>query len=191
MACNRLCSSINNINPIVIIGLCEDRQEVSNTISEFNYWKQEVIQEIASIPNTSPNIEEVNSVNIVVNILNIKVIKTPRSSEILTNGEITLSENLEGKIATGRKIIIEGQLCQMIEYTTSDLYDNLRSMTVYNPFSSSIVVPRELDVNGEVLDALSVNFDVNACVEDLDVTVLDCRSIMKTISILFYAVPSL
>lgn len=190
MACNRFCSSINN-NSIIVIGLCENKQEVSNIISEFNYWNQETIQEIVSIPQTSANIEEVNSINIVAKILNVKAIKTPRSPEVLNDGNIKLVENLEGKIVTGRKLIIEGVLCQMIEYTTSDLYDSLKTMTVYNPFSSYIVIPKELNVNGQMLDTLSVNFDVSTCIEDLDITVLDCRSILKTLAILFYAVPNI
>lgn len=192
MTCNRFySSSINYSNSIVVTGLCENKNEVSNIISEFNYWNQETIQELVSIPQTSPNIEEINSINIVAKILNVKVIKTPRSKEVLNSGNIILSENLEGKIVTGRKIIIEGVLCQMIDYTTSDLYDSLRSMTIYNPFSSYIVVPKEIDINGQIIDSLSINFDVNACIEDLDMIILDCRSILKTIAILFYAVPNI
>lgn len=190
MACNRFCTSINHNNTIVVTGLCEDKQGVSNIISNFNYWKEDRIREIISIPDVSPNIEEVNSVNIIAKILNSKVIKTPKSSEAMVNGNTIISTNLEGKKVTGRKIIIEGQLCQIIEYTTSDPYDNVRSMTVYKPFASYIVVPEYLNINGENIDALLLNFEVNVCIEDVEVNVLNCRSISKITDILFYAIPN-
>lgn len=190
MACRRMLSDADYVNPIAVTGLCEDKQEVSNVISTFPYWKQTTIQDIVYIADTSPNIEEISSVNIVANISNIKVIKTPKTQEIKTNGEVILSSNLQGKMMTGRKIIIEGRLCQVIEYSTSDPYDNLRSMIVYNPFSSYIVVPEMVDINGEMIDALSVNFNVSACIEYLKAIVLDCRSILESTVILFYAVPN-
>lgn len=175
-----LCSDINYNNPINIEGLCDNLQEVRTTISEFPYWTERVIQELVAIPGTSPRVSEVNSVNISINIIRKEVIVTPIAS----------IENIEGKFVTGRKVVLEGQLCQIIEYTTVDPYDQLRTMTVYNPFSAYIVVPKEVDINGELIDSLSVNFDIYSCVEDLNVNNIDGCKLLKTVSVLFYAIPN-
>lgn len=188
MSCNKLCNSINSGSDIVINGLCENQQDVSRIISEFNYWKQDNIQQIITIPNISPNIEEISSVNIAANILDIKGVKTPRSLEV-SNNTISVA-NLEGKIITGRKIVIHGQLCEMIQYTTSDLYDSLRSITIYKQFSSYIIIPKEININGETIDTISIDFDINVCIEHLNINILDCRSILANTTILFYAIPS-
>lgn len=186
---SRLCNDASYSNNIAVVGLCEDKEEVNNIIKEFSYWKEINLQTLAAIPDTSPNIEYVNTVKIAVDILNVKVIKTPRTSEISVNGQVMLTENLEGMIVTGRKIIINGRVCQTIEYGTGDPYDNIRSMKVYNPFSAYIIVPRELNINGQELDALLLDFQVNSCIEDLQVRIFDCRRIMSNIFMMFYAIP--
>lgn len=191
MICSRLCNQGNYNNTISVTGLCEDKEEVNNSINNFPYWKEMSLQAIAVIPDTSPNIEYVNSVNIGVNIQNSNIIKTPRSSENIVNGITSLNDNLEGKIVTGRKIIIKGNLCTTIEYVTSDPYDNVRMMKSYNPFSTYIVIPRELAINGQTLDALSINFNIKSCIEDLNVTILNRRSMLNYVSILLYVIPAI
>lgn len=191
MKCSKLCNEVNYSSTILFRGLCEDKEDVNKSISRFPYWKEETLQTLAIIPDISPNIEYVNSASIDTDILSSTVIKTPRSSEIRINGIVNLTESAAGKIMTGRILIIKGKLYETIEYATSDPYDNLRTMKAYHIFSTYISIPRELEINGQVLDALSVDFNVNTCIEDFDLRILDRRRMLNEVSILFYAIPTI
>lgn len=174
------CYSKNCQNSFIeITGLCCPR-DVSVVLERYPYWTQMYIPETLVIPPLKPDVEDVNSVNIMVNILRTKVIKTP----IADNG------NLEGKRLTGRKLIVEGQLCQKVVYTACHEDQPVHSAHFYVPFSAFIVVPYYVTVNGETLDSLEVNYQVNTCVEDVTVKQLNERIILKNVTLLISAVPT-
>lgn len=162
-----------------ITGLC-DPQDASTVITRYPYWMEMYVPETLVIPPQKPDMEDLNSVNIAVNILKTKVVKTP----------IPDSSNLEGKILTGRKLIVEGQLCQKIVYTANDDVQSVHSAHFYVPFSAYIVVPYSVTINGETLDSLDVDYQVNVCVEDLSVRQVDERTLSKNATLLLYAVPT-
>ncbi|GAA0066757.1 TPA: DUF3794 domain-containing protein [Clostridium perfringens] len=177
-----------NIGLVDISGLCDPR-DVTAVISENPYWLQMSIPETLNIPTQKPDMEQINSVNVSVNILRQEVIKVPESATV--NGE--LQPNLEGKISTGRKIIVEGELCQKIVYTANDEEQSVHSAHFYVPFSSYIVVPKELNISSDPtaapVDSLNINYQVNACIEDVIVRMVDERTILKQVTMLVYAVP--
>lgn len=177
-----------NMGLVSISGLC-DPQDVTKVISENPYWLQMSMPETLSIPTAKPNMEQINSVNISVNILRQEVIQVPESS--IVNGEI--QPNLEGKISTGRKLIIEGELCQKIVYTAASLEQDLHSAHYYVPFSAYIVVPKELNIstnpNATPVDSLNIQYQVNVCIEDVIVSMIDERTFLKQVTMLLYAVP--
>ena len=155
---------------IDISGLCNPA-DVTDVISQYPYWLQMNIAETLAIPVLKPDVEQINSGNISVD-----------------NGDYI--PNLEGKVSTGRKLIIEGQLCQKIVYTANVLDQSIHSAHFYVPFSSYIVVPSEITfTNGTTVDSLNVEFQANACVEDVAVKLLDERTILKQVTLLLYAVP--
>lgn len=178
----------DNYELVSISGLCTS-SDVRDVISKYPYWLQMNIPETLAIPTAKPDIEQINSVNISVNIFRNAVIKVP-VSPVDENGNYI--PNLEGKISTGRKLIIEGELCQKVVYTADEPEQSLHSAHFYVPFSSYIVVPKEILFNNGQLteDSLNVNFQVNACIEDVIVKMVDKRTILKQVTMLLYAVPN-
>lgn len=182
-------SNIANCNCelIDISGLC-DPKDVTNVISQYPFWIQMNIPETLTIPEQKPDVEQINSVNVSVNIIRAEVVKVP-VSPVDANGEFI--PNLEGKVSTGRKLIIEGQLCQKVVYTANELDQPVHSAHFYVPFSSYIIVPNEIEFNnGTTIDSLDVDFQVNACIEDVAINMLDLRTILKQVTLLLYAVPN-
>lgn len=177
-----------NIGLVDISGICDPR-DVTEVISENPYWLQMSIHETLNIPTQKPDMEQINSVNISVNILRQEVIQVPESATV--NGE--LQSNLEGKISTGRKLIVEGELCQKVVYTANDEEQSVHSAHFYVPFSAYIVVPKELnlssDPNATPVDSLNIQYQVNVCIEDVIVSMLDERTMLKQVTMLLYAVP--
>lgn len=180
MSCN---STVENCNMIDVSGLCNP-SDVTNVISKNPYWLQMNIPEYLAIPEVKPDMEEINSVTISVNILRKEVIEVP-VSPVDENGEFI--SNLEGKVSTGRKIIIEGQLCQKVVYTANLPDQPVHGAEFYMPFSAYIVVPQTIGTT----DTLDIDFQVNTCIEDVTVKMIDERNILKQVTLLVYAVPNL
>lgn len=173
-----------------IIGLCNP-EDVTEVITEYPYWMQMYIPETLKIPPQKPDIEGINSLDVSVNIFKIDVINTPRSYTA-TNQPV---ENLEGKLLTGRKVLVQGELCQKVVYTANDTEQSVHSAHFYVPFSAYIVVPEEItftNSNGTTttVDSSNINYEVNTCIEDASISALDARTIYKQVTLLLYAVPT-
>lgn len=178
---------------IDIHGLCNP-QNTTDVISDLPYWKQMHITESLVIPQQKPDIEQINALDLSVSIFRTKVIETPRT---YNDGEVPPQPlpNVEGKLLSGRKLIIEGQLCQKVSYTADEPQQSLHSAHFYVPFSSFIIVPLNVTLptstGGTVtLDSLNVNYEVNACIEDVSVCTLDKRRILKQVTLMLNAVPT-
>lgn len=178
---------------IDVIGLCTP-SNTTEVIQKNPYWKQMHISESLQIPEQKPDIEQINSVDVSVNILRKQVIKTPRSYNDSTATPVPIP-SLEGKLLSGRKLIIEGQLCQKVVYTALVSTQPVHSALFYVPFSSFIVVPKEIPFTNEagetvLEDTYNLNFDVNYCIEDVAACVIDERNILKQVTLMLYAVPT-
>ena len=171
-------SSGCSIESIDITGLCKS-SDVTESINKYPYWIQMYLPETLLIPPQKPDAETINAVNVTINIIRKEVVKTP----------VSIGENLEGKILTGRKLIIEGNLCQKIVYTADEPQQSVHSAEFSVPFSAYIVVPKEYTFNSVVFDSLDINYEVNSCIEDLSVELLNPRTILKRVTFLLYAVP--
>lgn len=169
---------------IDIAGLCD--------INAFDlnlnpYWTEISIPETLIIPSQKPSIEQINSVNISANIVKSKVIVTPRCPE----ADSVFIPNYEGRIVTGRKLIVEGQLCQTVTYTADLPAQTVHSVHFVVPFSAYIVIPKYITIGEETdIDTLGVNFQVNVCVEDLFIKEFLDRCIFKNVTLLLQAVPA-
>lgn len=173
---------------IEITGLCNPA-DTTQVISLTPYWKQMYISESLQIPAQKPDIEQINSIDVSVSILRAEVIKTPRSYD--DTGVLPVAQpNMEGRLLSGRKLIIEGQLCQKVVYTALETSQPLHSAHFYVPFSSFIVVPEQITFETVTEDSFNVNFDVNTCIEDVTSCVIDKRSILKQVTLMLYAVPT-
>ncbi|MCT4508396.1 MAG: DUF3794 domain-containing protein [Tepidibacter sp.] len=160
-----------NKDLIDIVGLCDT--DAIDLSSPNNLWTQISVPESLTIPEQKPDIEQINSVKIKVNIIKKKIIVTPDS-----NGE-----NEEGKKVTGRKLIIEGELVQAVTYTADVPEQTLHTAHFIVPFSAFIVIPRDTP--------LDTNYEINACIEDVFIKSLCSRRIFKNVTLLLQAIPTL
>lgn len=149
-------------------------------MTDHRYWTQIFIPETLIIPDMKPDIEQLNSVKVEVEIIRKKVIITPDSETM---------ENEEGKLLTGRKLIIEGQLCQTVTYTAQNPKQSVHKAHFIVPFSAFIVVPKTFG-SPTAVDALNVNFRINSCVEDVFIKKVCPRQIFKNITLLLHAQPA-
>ena len=189
LKCN-ITSSTCTKEMVDITGLCNP-EDVREVIRDYPYWMQMYIPETLSIPPQKPDIETINSLDVSVNIFRADVIKTPSS---YTSAGVPV-ENLEGKLLTGRKLIIEGELCQKVVYTANETEQPVHSAHFYVPFSAYIVVPKEVtfrnaDGTTTTLDSCNIDYQVSACIEDASITALDERTVYKQVTLLLYAVPA-
>lgn len=181
-----------NMNLIDISGVCAPA-DTTATISTSPYWKQMYLTEALMIPEVKPDVEQINSIVTSVSIIRKEVIVTPRTYDDTAATPVP-QPNIEGKLLSGRKLIIEGQLCQQIEYTALEDSQPIHSVEFFVPFSSFIIVPYEVELTTQagttMVDTLNVSFDVNACIEDVTACLLDPRKILKQVTMLLSAVPT-
>lgn len=164
-------------NDIVdIVGLCNPG-DIDFTRS--NFWTEIVVDENLILPEQKPDIEQINSVNISVQITRKKVIVTPISLPLIGG---TDPSNIEGKIVTGRKLIVEGLLCQSVSYTALVPEQSVHTAHFQVPFSAYIVVDGATE--------LDANFDVIPCVEDVFIVNFNNRQIFKNVNLFLQAIPA-
>lgn len=183
MSCNlyKNCTHCNT-DMITITGLCT-ASDITNIISTNPYWSETFINQILTIPSTSPNISSILSIDITVTALKLEVLKTPSST----------GTNMEDVALTGRAIMFGGEAKQTIVYSSNDPLNPIYSVTFYVPFSSYIVVPSDITfINGEgdtiTDDPLNMTFAINSCVKYIDICLIDNASLRTNLLVLFYAV---
>lgn len=157
-----------NKDLIDIVGLCDP--EAIDLSFPNNLWTQISVPENLIIPDQKPDIEQINSVKIKANILKKKIIVTPKS-----NGE-----NQEGKIITGRKLIVEGELAQAVTYTADVPEQTVHTAHFIVPFSAFIVLPEDTP--------LDTNYEINVCIEDVFIKNFCPRQIFKNVTLLLQAI---
>ena len=159
---------------IDISGLCP--ADVTDVISKYPYWLQMNVSETLEIPVLKPDVEQINSVNISVDIFRADIIKVP-VSPVDANGDYV--SNLEGKVSTGRKLIIEGLLKQKIIYTAAVDEQSIHSASFVIPFSTFIIIEKDTP--------LSQKFRITPYVEDIFAYRLSERSVFKNTTIFIKA----
>ncbi|WP_371372026.1 DUF3794 domain-containing protein [Sporomusa aerivorans] len=169
---------------INIAGICD---VCKLELHDNDSWTEISIPENLILPKEKPDIEQINSVNVVVRIIRTKVVVTPNTDK---------SPNFEGHLLTGRKLIVEGELCQTITYTADFCNQPVHSAHFAVPFSAYIVIPKHVKIVEECncctrkIDSLFVNFQVDACVEDVFIQEISKRRIFKNVLLFLQAVPT-
>lgn len=186
---SQMCNCDNGL--IDISGIC-DPANTTDVISQYPYWKQMYLSESLLIPSQKPDAEQINAIVASVSIFKKTVIITPRSFNDIPVIPVSIP-HLEGKVLTGRKLIIEGQICQQVEYTANEQTQPIHSVEFFVPFSSYIIIPETILLNTDTLpasfDTLNVDFLVNVCLEDINACLLDERTMLMRITMLLSAVP--
>ena len=141
------CNNCVNQESIAFSGLCDvTKFELDNTT-----WKEIDVMGTIAVPDEKYSIEDIDSINTNVEILNKKVIETP------------IGMNLEGQTITGFKLIIEGLLCVGVSYVALVPEQSVHTFHGQIPFSLFIVLP-EL-IPGESYD--DVDFLIDACITNV------------------------
>lgn len=130
-------------------------------------FKQFSVQEDFVIPAAKPDIEQIIRVVAQVNITSTKVIITP------------VATSLEGQILTGFKLIVEGEVCQKIEYVADEPTQSVHAAHACVPFSTFIVLPANFVLGTPVF--------VKGYIEDIYAKQVGKRNIFKNITILLDA----
>jgi uncharacterized repeat protein (TIGR01451 family) len=130
-------------------------------------FKQVSIDEYLTIPCPKPNIETINSVNADVDIIKSHVVNTVKG------------KSREGQNLSGFKLIAHGIINFTIEYTACDELQSVHSAHFSVPFSEFIILP----VNYKPV----CKIEVDANVEYVNSSVIDCRHTFNNILILLVA----
>lgn len=159
------CSKDNNYS---VIGLCDG----ASTTTAANAWTEISVPEILTVPSCKPDIEAVDKVYISAKITSTKLIETPTS----------LVDNEEGLKLTGKKLLVDGFLCETIIYTADEPEQSTHAAHFNIPFCAFIVVSGTVDVE-------TAKFCVTPCIEDVFVTVLNKRTLFKNVTLFLDAKP--
>lgn len=134
------------------------------TISSF---KQISIDEYLPIPPQKPDIEEINEVKAYVKINKCNIIKTSKA------------KSSEGQILSGYKLVVHGDINQLVEYTACEPTQSVHSAHYNMPFSTYIVLPSDFKPGNKV--------DVEGIVEDIYFNKVNERCLFKNVVVLLLA----
>lgn len=146
-------------NFVEIVGI--DTDCIPEDITAF---KQFNIEETVCVPPQKPDIEQVLRVISNVDIISTRVIKTP------------VGTSLEGEILTGWKVVVEGQINQLIQYVADCPDQPSHAAHFIVPFSTFIVLPEDF--------VIGTPLTVTPFIEDIFVEQLDSRCVFKNTTLL-------
>lgn len=161
-----------SVNYVEISG--EVGEEGLPTLLPGDSWKELTVPETVTIPEQKPDIEQLVEVIVKAKIDATRIVETP----VQENGNNAV--NNENDQSTGRKLIVEGSICQKIIYVGDVKEQSLHSASFKIPFSTFIVLP-----NGTPLDA---EFRVDAFIEDVFIEEITEREVFKNITVFLRAV---
>lgn len=153
---------------VQIVGMCE--------IDEINLdqgnFVQLAVSETLTIPEQKPDIEQVLKIMLKGQVTDMRLVKTPE-------GKAT-----SGLEKTGDVLVIEGNLRQKVVYVAeTEAGDQPVHSAEFNiPFSTFIVINTCLEAGSEE------QIDVEVCIEDVFVELLNSRKIFKNVTLVVNAI---
>ena len=129
--------------------------------------KEFTVQETLDIPQAKPDIEQIVKVKTDLVIFSTKVIKTP------------IGQSLEKQTLTGWKVVIEGELKQVIRYVANEPEQSVHGVHFNVPFSAFIVLPPDFEE--------SQCITVEGYIEDVYAEQMGTRKIFKNVTLLLVA----
>lgn len=139
------------------------------------YWIQTSISETLFISDRKPEINRIESVKAKAKAIRQKIICTPKSEEC----------NLDGKSLTGRILVIEVEIDQLVYYIANLPEQTIHTERVISNFAIPIVVSQSI----KDIDSLNINFQINICIEDISIAKVCGRELLESIVLLVQAVP--
>jgi len=162
---------------VKVIGLCPESELENKLTATDMEWTEIQIPEVLCIPPKKPDIEEILSVKVKVDIISQRVVKTPVFLEPTPMPTPMPIENEEGTKLTGRKLVIEGILRQSFKYTAAVKEQTVHAAHFDIPFSVFVVIEEGTPLNQKYL--------IDACIEDVFVCTLNARQIFKNVTLFF------
>ncbi|GAB6139128.1 DUF3794 domain-containing protein [Halanaerobaculum tunisiense] len=153
---------------VKIVGEC-DIDNVDLTQGNFN---QIAVPETLEIPEQKPDVEQILKVMLEGEIGSVKLVETPEG------------ESASGMEKTGKGLVVEGNLHQKIVYVaeTDDEDQPVHSAEFNIPFSTFI------PINTCLIPGEEDQIDVEICIEDVYVEMLNQREIFKNVTIVVNAI---
>lgn len=151
-----------------VVGLCN--------LSKFNCidyqaaWTQINIPQVLMLPEAKPDIEAINKIYNRVEITSTDIIKTPCSD----------TANAEGLLLTGRKLLVEGYVCQTVVYTADVPDQSVHPVNFKIPFCSYIIIEGDADIELDV-------YCVVPCIEDVYSELLNKRMLFMDVTLFLMA----
>ncbi len=135
-------------------------------------FKELMIQEHVTLSDCFPDIEQITRVTVCVEIKNAYVIDTPISNTN-TDGSII---NSSGQILTGKKLVIDGIIHQMIHYVADTDQQQVVVLDNNYSFGTFAVLPATASISNS-------HYIITPYIEDIMVDIVDARNITKCISL--------
>ncbi|MPQ44197.1 SPOCS domain-containing protein [Clostridium tarantellae] len=162
------CSNKNNYE---VIGLC-DVNTFTKKLGPFHNrpWTEITIPAISTLDCNNIGIEAIQKVYVNVFITSTKIIDTPESPRV----------NSEGLTLTGKKLLIDGYVCENIVYTALTESQNINTISFNLPFCTFIVIEGNTDIFNDT-------YCVKYCIEDVFISLIDCKTLFQNITLFLYA----
>lgn len=124
---------------------------------ESDNFKQLNLDELLTLPECKPDIEQIIKVSSAVKITHTKVITTPKG------------KSLEGMVLTGKKLIVEGRIEQKMQYVACEREQSVHVVAFSSPFLTYIVIPDTYNGCSEIIPT--------GFIEDVTAQLDSCRQI--------------
>lgn len=136
-----------------------------------DYFKEELISELLTIPPQKPDIERVLDVLVSPEVVNVKLIDTP---EGVSN---------EGQYLSGAKLVVELNLKEKVSYVAAEPTQSVHAAHFETLKSMFVILPTEID-GRNICDLYRANkLSINPYIEAVHHRALDCRNIHKCVMI--------
>lgn len=140
-----------------VIGLC--KMDKFACICDEEAWTQISVPQVLALPIDKCNIEGISKIYNTVEITSTSIINTP----------ISCVANAEGVKLTGKKLLVEGNVCQNVIYTAAVTTQTVHPVVFKIPFCTYIILDPDVDIE---LDS----YCVVPCIEDVYAEILNERT---------------
>lgn len=151
-----------------VIGICNVNKFSDITSTE--PWTQISIPQVLVLPDDKPDIANITKIYNRVEITSTNIITTPCAD----------TPSAEGLILTGKKLLIDGYICQTIVYTSKTTCQSVHPTHFNIPFCSYVIIDEDADAE---LD----KYCVIPCIEDVYAQVLSERLIYMNVTLFLLA----
>ena len=142
-------------------------EEVNSFDMGISNFKQITVESYLNIEVSKPEVESINKINGDIKIGNYHTVKT---AETISN---------EGQYLTGYKLVINGDIEVVIEYTENNLSRRVHSAKYIIPFSTFIILPRGYNLGSKI--------EVEGILENLYHKLIDGRVLFVNIATIINA----